>query len=506
MRPEDLRVALRPRTGLEAIALGLTLARVHAARLWPVWLGFVLPLSLLLNLLLAPLQLAWLAGLLLWWLKPMGERAVLELLARATFGQELGRGPALRLAWTPDRLLWPCLLWRRLGMARSLLMPADRLEGAPPHIRRQRRSYLLRQDGVTGFVCSWLFASLELLLMAGILSVALLMVPPEMLGDTLRDGWETLRESQGNSRQLVANLLLTLAICVTGPFYVACGFALYINRRTRSEGWDLELGLRRLARRLAASAPALAAVLLLALALGPAPLQATTPVMATLAADAGDHASAGQAGVPARFQRAVEQAYRHPDLGQVQQHTTWQRPEHPGGEHEEGRLQKLGKALHPLLGLALESARVLLWAVAVTLLLALLWAARRWLRLRGRRASDAPGANVLTIALATAEPLPADPAARARQLWHAGQQRQALALLYRASVAALSRQLPQPLADGATEAQCLQAAQQLGDPRSRELFTLVVRHWQLAAWAGRLPSDAGFQALADALDARRGWL
>jgi hypothetical protein len=40
------------------------------------------------------------------------------------------------------------------------------------------------------------------------------------------------------------------AIAIVEPFYVAAGFALYLNRRTLLEGWDLELAFRRLAARL----------------------------------------------------------------------------------------------------------------------------------------------------------------------------------------------------------------------------------------------------------------
>ena len=37
------------------------------------------------------------------------------------------------------------------------------------------------------------------------------------------------------------------AVLVLEPFYVAAGFALYLNRRTLLEGWDIEVALRRIA-------------------------------------------------------------------------------------------------------------------------------------------------------------------------------------------------------------------------------------------------------------------
>src|SRR5206468_3106666 len=44
------------------------------------------------------------------------------------------------------------------------------------------------------------------------------------------------------------------AVLLLEPFYVAAGFALYLNRRTLLEGWDIEVSLRRLAQRHAAAA------------------------------------------------------------------------------------------------------------------------------------------------------------------------------------------------------------------------------------------------------------
>ena len=49
-------------------------------------------------------------------------------------------------------------------------------------------------------------------------------------------------------------LLAVFYIVVTliiEPFYIAANFALYINRRTQLEAWDIELSFRKMAIRLA---------------------------------------------------------------------------------------------------------------------------------------------------------------------------------------------------------------------------------------------------------------
>ncbi len=54
--------------------------------------------------------------------------------------------------------------------------------------------------------------------------------------------------------------------CVTEPLYVACGFALYLNKRTWLEGWDLQLGLSRLGERRRAAKNIIGTLLVLVLA------------------------------------------------------------------------------------------------------------------------------------------------------------------------------------------------------------------------------------------------
>ena len=51
------------------------------------------------------------------------------------------------------------------------------------------------------------------------------------------------------------------------------------------------------------------------------------------------------------------------------------------------------------------------------------------------------------------------------------------------------------LPPGATEAHCLRAAQRMPLEADRQLFVQVVRTWQYAAYAGRLPDAAQFETL-----------
>ena len=144
---------------------------------------------------------------------------------------------------------------------------------------------------------------------------------------------------------------------------------------------------------------------------------------------------------------------------------------------------------------------------ALPWLLALAFTARwwlPWLRGSGRRRTRTES-PIDEQAIQLPETLPPDILASARQLWQQGKPRHALALLYRASVAAMAARIDAVLVPGATEAECLRAARGMADADDRDAFAQVVRVWQYAAYAERLPDDAGFDALASRLAARFAW-
>jgi len=76
---ERMSVRLRPRNAWEALDLGFALVRQHARRVYATWAVIYAPV-LALALAIFPDQpfYAWLA---VWWLKPLFDRVVLEVLS-----------------------------------------------------------------------------------------------------------------------------------------------------------------------------------------------------------------------------------------------------------------------------------------------------------------------------------------------------------------------------------------------------------------------------------------
>ncbi|KAF1685689.1 DUF4129 domain-containing protein [Pseudoxanthomonas broegbernensis] len=524
MRPEDLQVNLRPRSSWEAMELGAALLRRHAGAVWRPWLLATLAAFALANAAAWRLGQPWLAGLLLWWLKPAFERIVLYVLSRAVFGRAPGTGEALRAQWRFGAGMLPAYLtWRRLGPARSLLMPVDLLEGNARAKRRARRAVLggpaYAQASVLTLVC----ANFELALLLGCVAAVYLFVPAEHLSGALHASWDVLRAGPPTWVGVAANAAAWVAAMAIGPFYVAAGFGLYLNRRSQSEAWDVELAFRRLRERLLARA----APLLLALAAG-LPLLAPAPAAAQQApapgaAPAGEDGKqapaaavpgdAGNATLPAvfgqslqddaRFRAAAARAYEDPLIGGRRTLVEW-RPKVPSAQK--------GRDLPAWLeAAARRAARVAewgLWLLLAVLLLVIALTAPRWLPwFRGgvRRPRRAAAPDPDSQALALPQTLPDDIAATVRRLWRQGRQRPALALLYRASVEAMAARVRATLPPGATEAHCLRVSRQLQDEAACTLFSRTVRVWQYAAYAGRLPDEAGFEALLAQSQAQWGW-
>jgi len=525
MRPEDLDVALRPRSSWEAMELGTALLRRHAGAIWRPWLLATLPVLVLLSAAAWWLDLFWLAALLLWWLKPVFDRIPLYVLSRGVFGRTPSTAETLRAQWSFGRGALPgYLLWRRLSPVRSLLMPVDMLEGSVGAQRRMRRRVIGGPAYAQATLLTWISWHFEMALTLGAVAAVFIALPADVLPGSLRSFWMLLTGGPPPWLQLALNVAGWLAMSVIGPFYVAAGFGLYLNRRTQTEAWDVELAFRRLRERLHAQAAASLVVALLACAwLLPLPAQAQQDAPAQPQSQSQEKDGDNEAAVPAcplpvdeespatleqvfgaqrvddaRFRKAAARAYEDPLLGGERTVVEWVPKNKPEVDLDRPDLSGLARLVSMI-------AEWGLWILAALLLLAIVLTAPRWLPwLRGsaRRArADTP--SVESVPLPLPEALPDDIATVARRLWQQGRHRDALALVYRGSVEAMARQAGVELPPGATEAQCLRAARKLPLATARELFARVVRVWQYAAYGGRLPETDEFDALLDA--ARLQW-
>ncbi|MGM1042363.1 DUF4129 domain-containing protein [Stenotrophomonas sepilia] len=537
MRIDRLDVALRARSGWEAMELGSALSRRHARAVWGSWLLASAPLFVIFNALgwwLDAFGWAWLA---MWWCKPLFERAPLYVLSRGIFGEPLGALAALRAqrSWG-NAGFWGYLGWRRFSVLRSLCLPVNLLEGSAPAQRGARRRAVAAGAAGAAVVLTVTCMAFEGVLVSGAIGAVFMFMPLELMSESWRAAWDMIGQDTPAWAQLGFNLACWLASVLIGPFYVGAGFGLYLNRRTQMEAWDVEIALRRLRERLLPAASTLALLLCLALPLASAPVHAQDAQTVAEQADGAEEdedraeepatAANDPANTPtmifgaapvdtAGFRQAVNRAYEDPLQRPTRQVTRWKPIEQAEEKKKEDKTlqsdgSSKGERSNRKAGIAwlARLAEWGLWGLLGVLLLVLLLTARLWLPwLRGsgrRKAEAAPQVVVEQVELPVV--LPPDVATQAGLLWDQGRPRQALALLYRASVRTVGERSGIALPPGATEAQCLRASRRMPDATDRDLFARIVRMWQYAAYGGRLPSRADFDALADTLRQQYRWL
>lgn len=240
MRVDGLTIALRPRPMAEAADLGVLMVHRHARSLWRCYLP-VLAAATVLALAALPLG-AWAPGLLLFWLKPWLDRTLLFVLSRAAFGQETRWADvwARRGSVLGGRLL-STLLWRRLSFCRAYTQPAEQLEGQRGPALAQRNRQLTHGRLGAAMGAQWVFGTVETILLGSAMALAAWLAPQGYGDEWLR--W--IRQLDPQAGAIGGTLLYALVMALVEPFYVAAGFAMYLNRRVELEAWDIEQEFRR---------------------------------------------------------------------------------------------------------------------------------------------------------------------------------------------------------------------------------------------------------------------
>ncbi|WP_347901685.1 DUF4129 domain-containing protein [Pseudomonas purpurea] len=487
MRLSDASVVIRPRTPWEAMDLGVLLSQQHRRLLMISWAVVTLPVFGLLSLLL------WdspsLALLIFWWLKPAFERLPLYILSTALFDETPSLKQALR-QW--PRLLKPQLLasltWRRFSLSRSFVMPVMQLEGLGGQARQQRLRVLQQHNTSAARWLTVIGVHLESALWIGLMTLFYLMLPLQI---EFEWDWQTLiaaSEQDWLWLEHLSNAFYALVLIVWEPIYVACGFSLYLNRRTVLEAWDIELVFRRLRQRLSNVAVTLLLGTLL-LITGAQPLWADEPPASPDSPRLLTQPLTSQAS-----QDSINVILDAPPFKNTQTVTRYRfgenQPEASGDEKTPDWLKRLFDWLdsHTLSHIT-KVLEILLWASVISAAAWLIWRYRDGVQaFVGRRppARRAPSPTLATRTDPDIETLPDDVAAHAERLWQT-QPREALGLLYRALLSRVQHDFALPLGPADTEGQVLERIRQLQQPALLTFSTELTRHWQNMAYGHRLP-------------------
>lgn len=478
MRLEDLTIALRPRKPWEAVDLGCALVRRDYGRVMLLWLITVVPVWVILAALLWN-HPGWFSGIV-WWLKPLYDRVPLFHLSRAAFGSRPTVKETLR-EWPRlwSRFLLPALLWRRLSLMRSFALPVLMLEGQADKAARQRVSTLASDGGSSGASVTWVFLKLEFVFGLGLGALVSSIGPIDGLPDfsaIFADAENYFQVTNGQYWFL--NLLYLAAVSVIEPFYVGAGFGLYLNSRSKLEGWDIELTFRRLAARLK---PAAAILLALAFLL---------PGMV----------GAVEEPVPGANEKAPTE-----EVSEAKQALQEILKQEEFKEHEiTTSVWVYEKSSHGGAG-ALDLISIILWMLGYGLLaFAIGWiiwwvVQNQHLFLSGARGArarvDSSGPRVVMGLDIARESLPDDIVTAARAAWSAGHFREALSLLYRGSLSRLVEHRRLPIRDSDTEDDCLVKVAEVADAPVVSFFRQLTLLWVRAAYAGKEAMPDEFDSL-----------
>ena len=477
MQLDQAAVRLRSREPWEAADLGTAMLRAWWRAAYGATLTVVLPVTLILHVLLT--SWPWLALLITWWLKPLYDRILLHVFAHAVFGAP-PRIVDTVANWRHligSTSLLPALLWGRLDSARAFNLPVHQLEGQRGSAARERRVVLGRR-GTPASAVLYLCLLFETMGWISLAALVDLVTPATLEAEYgLQAFFRHLYDPNAPAWAVYVNhAFYVAAMCAIEPLYVACSFALYLNRRTLLEAWDLELSFRRMAQR-ARAASVIAAVLALA-------------VFAPVAQDA-------RAAEPAP-RDVIREVLAAPEFQEHRKERVWQRRASDDREPSTLDLGALGRALQylsDLLAGAVRFAVYLFLAVGAFFLLRyLVRNLRRWTA-RPDGNPRAPPAVLFGLDVRP-EALPED-LAQVAAVAAQSDPRLALSLLYRGALATLIHRDRIEFAAGDTEADCVRRIDRVAPAPLGAYFRRLVRAWSEAAYAQRIANAPSIRALCE---------
>lgn len=505
MRLEDVTAEIRPRVSWESIDLGCALARQHIRVIWKSWLVTVVPLWGVLVILLR--DHPWWFLFCLWLLKPLYDRVVLFVVSRGLFGAVPSVLEVLR-SW--PRLIWQGwwlhLLIRRFSPSRSFALPISELEGLKGGGYRKRLNLLSLNGGEGASTATLAGMILELAAFVGILLFVFSMVPGEVSG-RWQDGLVELF-SHDDASQFSESLLWViaaawmLAMTFMEPFYVSAGFALYVNSRTLTEGWDIELAFKRLGARVSAlkgGGKHTSLLLLLGVLMSGGGLLTE-----------GAQAESGVFEDAAEVELAVEDLSELTTESEVDIERLIESDDFTiHTKVEKVRVDKSRKRRDWALPFSMSIfSHVIFFAILTAAIVGLGYVLyRNWhlfggagghgvAERRGLKAREVMGMDV------TLESLPADVVASARAAWQEGNHQLALSYLYRGAIGWFVNHEDLGIEEGDTEGDCLRRVGGMSDQTAAGqgqvmYFETLTKVWVRVAYGKNVPDDAVMEQLCD---------
>lgn len=497
---------IRLRSAWEAVDLGFVMVQK-----W--WKFIYLPLVILILGIAIPLFFLlpekdyWIGALIIWWLKPVYDRLVLHIISHKLFNEELTSLQALKalpsLIWNTG--FFQTLTFRRFSLSRGFNLSIWQLEQLRGSKRAERQSLL---HLTTHSQAVWLTIGLwfiELIVLLSLFIILLMFLPSEIASDFL-EGVFTDNLEYKRWIDILNSFFYVAVVTLVHPFYIAGNFALYINRRTELEAWDIELDFKKIGQRLdkvnnniTVTSKLSLSTLFIIVALVLTTVQ-NTP---TFADDAIEILAPERK--PVEESRVViDEVMLTKNLDDKRKETKWVKIKQDKKQKKDKTdLSWLKNILEPIGQLFAMIFEYALWiAIAIGIFL-IYYHREKWLHLfqgRQKKNKDSYVAPEIMFGMdVRPESLPDDIITSSRELWTQGKHREALSLLYRGALVHLINQEHVQLENSHTEGDVLKHSakklSQLSNTQKLDYLKHLTRQWQTIAYAHRTPDEESMQTL-----------
>ncbi len=507
MQLDKLTVKVRPRKSWEAIDLGIALLQQHAAALYKIWFLITLPVYFCV-MFLPNEQVVW--GIFIFWLlKPLWERPLLHYLSRHLFGEELTVKDCVKSFFGLAKIQWfASLTWRRFSFTRSLDLPIIQLENLSGQQRSQRLQVIHSVGSGSAVWLTMFFMGLEIAFFMGVLTLLYLLVPPQMANEIDIWFWFWFTASANHYWfEVLQNLITYLAISLVAPFYVACGFALYINQRTHLEAWDIELAFKRLAERLKRLSRK-QATQLASLFLSISILFMHVPDLMAQAEEStqtvGEFleeniAEKSPLHSHKKVKETIKKIKQGEDFNQVEKQTYYKLR----NKFDDNIPEKESSSNWPVIGHWLGYfisfiVNFALWVVAGVLILFLIIKYRYLITGKSVSVKNKKARPEVLFGMTMApESLPDSPSEVAAKMLASGDYRQGISLLYRASLIWVIDNTDIIIQEGDTELECLVKMQKISVPKLSQFMQQLTFCWRSLAYAHQIPDPLLMKELCE---------
>lgn len=480
MQLESVTAVLRPRSPWEAADLGCALVRSHYPKVLLLWAITVFPIWAVI-LFLCRDSLLW-GWFWIWLLQPLYGRAQLFYISRALFGDK----PAIKEVLRAVPSLWLrnpfySLTIGRFSLGRSFLLPVLLLERPNWEALRKRGATLRLQGGGAGSLTTTA-VFLRISAFLAVLALGRMLVSTgvnpdwrQVFQDMVQAGFLAMVEGELSSAAMwgmTAAYLLSLLLIE--PFYIGSGFGEYLDARTHLEGWDVELGFRRIAGRLERIHQPAGGTAAVGFLLGVLLLSGSAP-----------RASAQYSDVSP--EEVVQEVLAHEDF---ERHKRTKKVWVPEDEKEfKGSFEQKDFSHLSAIG------DIFFWLVmfaGIAGLVFLIYANRHIFQGNSLAVADdsVPKTKTVLGMDVAAEALPDDIAAAAMQAFRDGDVARAMRLLYAGSISWMVERERLPVRESDTEGDCIEHSQSMSDPARVNFFSQLTAAWTSFAYGKRVPAES----------------